>query len=88
MRLLAPLLALLLVACNPGPQWTGWVYPNGEDFTRHIELGRFDTFEKCQSAAVGALRTLPDPESGAYECGRKCRFDKDMNINVCAETRD
>lgn len=81
------LLAALLSGCDISPQWQGWVYPHAGDLTEAIEIGRFRTFDQCEAAAVGVLRSLPNPDGGDYECGRSCRRDMDLQINVCAETR-
>lgn len=83
----ASLVLMALPGCSGEPQWRGWLYPNREDLTRDIELGQFHTFEQCQEAAISGLRSLPDPDGGDYECGHKCRWDADLHLNVCAETR-
>lgn len=75
-----------------GP-WTGWIYPDANDTSYSIKLGEFKNFEACQEASIEGVRTLSrlrdwsEPE-GTYECGRRCRFDKDLRIDVCKETRD
>jgi hypothetical protein len=82
-------LALLfgVAGCGPSADWKGYVYPSAADLTQHLELGAFETFEQCQEAAIYNLRALGRAETGDYECGRACRFNADVGINVCAETR-
>ena len=66
--------------------WKGWVYPDQSDLTRSIEIGPHESLEQCREQALAALRSMPVPSRGDYECGRACRFDESMRINVCAET--
>lgn len=68
-------------------EWKGWVYPNREDLTKSTEIGPFDTFEKCQQAAVDAVNALSDPKRADYECGLNCRFEANWKTNICKETR-
>lgn len=81
-------LALLLTGCDDRPdQWDAFVYPDADDLTAFKTIRGFKTFELCQSAAINELRSLPDPDRGDYECGHKCEFDPNIQINVCKETR-
>jgi hypothetical protein len=85
---LVPLLLLLLAGCDKRPdQWDAFVYRDGDDLTRHVELRGFKTFEQCQQASINLLRSYPEPDEGDYECGYKCEFDPDLTLNVCKETR-
>ncbi|WP_313808556.1 hypothetical protein [Sphingobium sp.] len=83
------LLALSTAACDSRPdQWDAFVYPDRDDLSKHEEIAGFKTFELCQQAAIGRLRTLPDPDTGDYECGYKCEPRADLDgVNVCKETR-
>lgn len=90
------LVSLALTACDNRPAvWKGFVYPSGADLGTHADLGTFDTFEQCQSAALGVIRGFDRAEEGEdgrpaadYECGFKCAPDESMSgINVCKETR-
>jgi hypothetical protein len=69
-----------------GGRWTGWVYPNASDLTQEVRLGEFESFEECQIGAINALRSMRATD-GDYECGRRCRYDASIGINVCKETR-
>lgn len=85
---LSVIAALLLTSCDDRPEaWTGWAYPNRENLTYSVSLTGFRTFEQCQEATIGALRTFSDPDAGDYECGFKCRWDPNFQTNVCKTTR-
>lgn len=89
-RLIAALgLSCLLSGCESRPdQWDAFIYPDANDLTKHEEIAGFKTFELCQSAAIGRLRSLPDPDGGDYECGYKCEARPGLGgIKVCEETR-
>ena len=88
------LVALIALAgCNRlGPQWQGWIYPDGSDLTRHVAIGRFDTLEQCRTSARTVLANIHleedgEPIPGDYECGKSCKADSSMSgLNVCSET--
>ena len=94
MRPLGFLAALALAGCNQiGPQWNGWIYPNGADLTRDIPIGRFDTLEECRASARTFIANinLKDSDGEAvtsdYECGRSCKREAEPGgLNVCQET--
>jgi hypothetical protein len=82
------LLALLLAGCDDRPkEWTAWVYPDASDLTRSETIRGFNSFERCQEAAIDRLRQFPDPDRGDYECGYMCRYDPGKGLSVCKETR-
>jgi hypothetical protein len=93
-RWLVASFAIALSSCGAGAErgeasfWKGWVYPDGFNLTVSREIGRFDSFEDCQAAALGVIALLDQSMSPAYECGRNCRFDEDLGLSVCSETRD
>jgi len=82
-------LAFILLATGCTQEWRGFVYPNKNDLGRHIELGKFDSLEKCRNAAVGKLVKLGDRSKGDYECGLNCRpvrnYDGSTD-NICEKT--
>ena len=86
--------ALAAVSCSGSQgRWTAFVYPPDASTqeVRHAVYGDYDTFERCQAAAVAALRDKPpvpgSEDVGSYECGRACRYDVDMDMYVCDQTR-
>lgn len=88
-------LALVVAACNRSQdRWTAFVYPPGATTqdVRHAAHGDYDTFEHCKAAAIAALRdhtpAASPPSAGSYECGLSCRYDSDVDMYVCNETRD
>lgn len=89
MRRTALLISLLaLIACDDRPkEWTAWVYRDQADLTQSLKLVGFNSFERCQEAAIATLRSYPDPDAGDYECGYMCRYDPAVDLSVCKETR-
>ena len=91
MRFSLILALLLLAACDRAP-WQGWIYPNKNDLTDDIAIGRFPTLEQCRSSATSLLKrqsTLADGEKiqGDYECGYKCKpAGGDNGLNICDKT--
>jgi hypothetical protein len=67
-----------------GGRWTGWIYPTASDLTQEVRLGAFKSFEECQAGAINALRSMRATD-GDYECGRRCRSDASVGLNVCKE---
>lgn len=89
MKRFAPLALALLLGCDDRPkEWTAWVYPNANDLTFSESLVGFKSFEQCQEAAIGKLRSYSKPDAGTYECGYMCRYEPRFGTNVCKETRD
>lgn len=87
---LLTLLALLLLAgCDDRPrQWDAFVYRDFERSDAYEKIAGFKSFKLCQAAATDRIRSLPQPDQAAFECGYMCRYDPNMKINVCKETRD
>lgn len=80
---------LVLTACDDRPrQWDLFFYRNAGDLTVHEELRGFTSFEHCEAAAEYALKLRCPEGGGTFECGYQCRYDPEMQINVCKETRD
>lgn len=72
-----------------GETWHGLVYPDREDGTNDVRLGKFSSLEACRSASLRRLRALypelVDPlERGDYECVSRCRGSD--SLLVCEET--
>jgi len=53
-------------------EWEGFVYPDKNNPLRHVNIGIFDTFEECRSAAVTKLSLVNSVSAGDYECGLNC----------------
>lgn len=67
-------------------EWSGFVYPNKDDLSRHLEIGPYPTIDACRSASLRALSTTFTPP-GDYECGLNCREDPQHGgIKVCKVT--
>lgn len=86
-RTVAVIAFLMLVGCGRSADWTGFVYPEANDLGVSVEIGRFETFEQCRTAANQTLATFGSQDIGTFECGRNCR-PSETGLQVCAETRD
>lgn len=88
MKYFCILFALLLTGCSQ--EWKGFVYPNKNDLTKHIELGTFDSLEKCRNSAINLMSKLGDRSKQDYECGLNCRpmknLDGTSDMNICEKT--
>lgn len=87
MRVPAAIFLLLLSACSSGP-WDAFVYDDAENLDQSETLVGFGSFEECQQAAIDRLREKQAADVGTYECGKDCRWDPVLKVNVCKETRD
>ena len=90
MKIVIVLIAIgsLMTGCDDRPdQWDAFVYSNANDLTVNETIRGFKSFELCQEAAIGQLRSLPNPDGGDYECGYKCEPFGSEGMNLCKETR-
>lgn len=95
MKLILTFLLLVLIGCTKPDEWTAFVYPDidnipGPEKSEAYVIAKFETFDACQAAAVGQVRTNLDltDTQGAYVCGRNCSNRKDFgNLLVCEEKR-
>ena len=88
MRLVA-LSFLALAACDQRPdQWDAFLYNESDDgsITEYTIEG-FKTFEHCQHAAQRELLIHGKGPVQDYECGHKCEYRANIDLNVCEETR-
>jgi hypothetical protein len=75
---------ILLSGC--GERWSGFVYPNRNDLTKHINIGDYKTLEECGRAARNNLQVMKAYE-GDYECGLNCKPMPNMpSVNLCEKT--
>ncbi|WP_298697396.1 hypothetical protein [uncultured Brevundimonas sp.] len=84
-RLLSLLMLVSLMACGERADWKGWVYPNRDDLTSDVPLGRFTSLEECRATATEALFALKALQ-GDYECGFKCKLRPELGLSVCERT--
>ncbi|WP_156878141.1 hypothetical protein [Sphingopyxis sp. QXT-31] len=85
--LLTAIFALTGCADDRPDQWNAFIYSDADDLSKFETIEGFKTFELCQRAAMDRLRATGAAEQGDYECGHKCRFDTQLKVNVCKETR-
>lgn len=85
--LLIAIFAATLVACTPRDKWTCVVYPDRKNLADALQIGTFDSLQKCGIAAVKTLGRLHALERGDYECGRNCRKESTSpSLLNCEET--
>ena len=85
----------VIAACDRGPQWTAFVYPDIEnipnaDQVQNFTIGVYSSFEECQANAIDRVRNLHSTtgRQGDYQCGYKCtRRDDYGGLLICKETR-
>lgn len=87
-RLLALVSLASLSACNRAGPWDAFVYEDADNLGVHETLTGFDSFEQCREAATDRLSARGLSGKGTYECGRSCRWDAGLELNMCQETRD
>lgn len=70
-----------------GNEWIGFYYPDENNLTVHIQSSEIKSLEECRNW-VDAQISLNNPSGYGYdyECGRKCKFNKDYGLYVCKET--
>ena len=68
-------------------EWEGFVYPNKNDLTEHINIGTYKSLEECRASAVRALNKISSLTAGDYECGLNCESNSDFgDIKVCEKS--
>ncbi len=83
---------LLIILTLPGcsQEWQGFIYPNKNDLSKHIEVGKFDSLEKCRYASLSKLNLMGKRYEGDYECGLNCKplknFDGTSDMSICEKT--
>ena len=56
----------------PSDEWSGFVYPDADDLTNHLEIGEFESLGECSQAAQSRIRN-EGWRNADYECGSNCR---------------
>ena len=88
---LSPLATLIpfvvLSGCVEEDSWEGFVYPNRNDLTQHVEIGSFETLEQCRSAALNRMSVNGWTNVGDYECGLNCKPWEGTDMKICKETK-
>ena len=64
------LLLLLLIPNLVMADWRGWIYPNKENLSEYIVLGRFNSFDECKQTSLLNLKKIP---SSDYDYGKNCK---------------
>ena len=78
--------ALAVLGCLK-EEWEGFVYPNKNNLSEHINIGSYGTLEECRASAINALNKVSSASSGDYECGLNCESRSGIGgIKVCEKT--
>tara|TARA_B100002003_G_scaffold8397_1_gene7413 strand:- start:476 stop:754 length:279 start_codon:yes stop_codon:yes gene_type:complete len=90
MKKIFSILLLVVVLSLSGcfhEKWEGFVYPNKNDLTAHINIGIYETLDQCRTASLQTLSRLHAIKSGDYECGLNCKWGAGIgSIKICEKT--
>lgn len=79
-------LSLAISGCF-NEEWEGFVYPNKNNLSEHIDIGSYKTLEECRVSAINALNRTSSVADGDYECGLSCESRNGMSgYKVCEKT--
>ncbi len=68
-------------------EWEGFVYPNKNNLSEHINIGSYKSLEERRASAINALNKISSMSAGDYECGLNCESRSGMDgIKVCEKT--
>ena len=68
-------------------EWEGFVYPNKNNLSEHINIGSYKSLKECRVSAINALNKISSVSAGDYECGLNCESKSSMGgIKVCEKT--
>jgi hypothetical protein len=91
MRTLLALIFLLGIGVGCGCEsetWSGVVYPDATNLTRHFSVGDFDSLEDCRAAAVDRIHRMGASRTGDYECGLNCVPVGYAGMSQCERTEN
>lgn len=69
---------------NP-PKWTGFFYYDPNDLNKYWEQDGFATADDCRSWVNNQVSRDFDGQYD-YECGKGCRYESSLTVQVCKET--
>lgn len=68
-------------------EWEGFIYPNKNNLSEHINIGSYTSLEECRVSAIKALNKISSVSAGDYECGLNCESKNSMDgVKVCEKT--
>lgn len=83
---LAILMTLVITGCGEADEWVGFLYPNKNNLSQHIETGTYATIKECRRDIVTYAHDVGF-RGYDYECGLNCEHQDGMgSIMVCEET--
>lgn len=78
---------LSLLGCS-SEEWRAEIYPDAKDGSRSQVIGIYDSFERCQSAAIHYLRANQMATTGSFLCGLNCEPSEDLGgMFICETTK-
>jgi len=78
--------ALAVSGCFKEEQ-EGFVYPNKNNLSEHMNIGSYKSLDKCRASAIDALNKISSLSAGDYECGLNCESRSRVGgIEVCERT--
>ena len=78
---------LILLGAGCGERWIGFYYPDRSDLSVSRRSQELSSLEECRSWVDDQRSLRRDEETqDDYECGRRCRYDKDWDGYICKET--
>jgi hypothetical protein len=87
LRLITAIAVTLLLAGCFKEEWEGFVYPNKNNLSEHINIGIYKSLEECRASALNTLQRVSSISAGDYECGLNCEFRSGMgSLKVCEKT--
>ena len=80
------ILSLAISGCFK-EEWEGFVYPNKNNLSEHINIGSYKTLEECRASAINVLNKTSSVAAGDYECGLNCESESGISgFKVCEKT--
>jgi len=81
-------ISLMFLSGMFGESWLGFLYPDRNDLTAHIEYGAFESLEKCRMSAMQIIGAAGWPNA-TWECGLNCEPpSSDGGLWVCEATSE
>jgi len=89
------LIAIGIGGCSSEKEWTAFVYPDIEnvpspDQGEKYIIGKYDSFESCQQAAITQLRFNNEQsgKEGDFQCASNCQHKQDFGgLLICEEVK-
>lgn len=81
--LIVGIVILILSSCSE--EWHGFVYPNKNDLSNHVDIGIYKSLKECRDSALNTLNKISQVSIGDYECGLNCKSSSG-DFRICDKT--